>query len=305
MKRSTLPSLDDLRAFETAARLGSVRAAAGELALTHGAVSRRVAKLARDLGFRLFEPEGRGLRLTPDGAALSEAATRAFGLIEDSLATIRSASGSAPIVLSCERSLAMRWLIPRLSAFQDRHPEIEIHLSTGGGSPDFARERVTLAIRRLDFALDPAWTVRELMPERVGPVMVPGLRDRFALGDYVALGSRTRPKAWADWQRAHPHAPPPRSVQLLDHHFLMTEAALGGLGVALAPEVIVGQDVAQGKLAAPYGFTPDGTRYGLIYPGSYVPTGHADKLCGWLFDEAARDARVPPPAQAGPAPRRP
>lgn len=286
MKRSDLPSLDDLRAFETVARLGSVRAAAGELSLTHGAVSRRVAKLAVDLGFRLFEPAGRGLRLTRDGAALSEAATKALALIEDSVSAIRSASGSGPIVLSCERSLALRWLIPRLSAFQDRHPEIEIHLSTGGGSLDFTRERVTLAIRRLDFALAPDWTVHELMPERVGPVMAPGLRGRFERGDYVALGSRTRPKAWSAWHGTHPHVPRPRSLQLLDHHFLMTEAALGGLGVALAPEVIVSRDVALGRLVAPCGFVPDGTSYGLIYPNSYAPTGPAATLCAWLQTDA-------------------
>ena len=61
MKRSDVPCLDDLRAFESVARLGSVRAAADELALTHGAVSRRVAKLGRDLGLCLVEPMGRGL----------------------------------------------------------------------------------------------------------------------------------------------------------------------------------------------------------------------------------------------------
>ena len=89
MKRSEIPSLDDLRAFETVARLGSVRAAAPELALTHGAVSRRVSKLSADLGLRLLEAEGRGLRLTADGAKLAEAASQAFGLITDTLAEIR------------------------------------------------------------------------------------------------------------------------------------------------------------------------------------------------------------------------
>lgn len=287
MKRSELSSLDDLRAFETTARLGSVRAAADELLLTHGAVSRRVAKLSRDLGVPLLEPAGRGVRPTKEGALLSEATTKAFALIADSLSAIRAAPESDPIVLSCERSLAMRWLIPRLSAFQDRHPEIEIHLSTGGGSLDFTRERVTLAIRRLDFALDPAWVVRDLMPERVGPVMVPGSRERFAHGDYVALGSRTRPKAWAAWLRDHPQVPRPRTVQLLDHHFLMTEAALAGLGVALAPEVIVSGDVALGRLVAPCGFSPDGTRYGLIHPEAYRPTRSAETVCRWLEGEAA------------------
>ena len=179
MKRSDVPSLDDLRAFETVARLGSVRAAAAELALTHGAVSRRVSKLSVDLGLRLLEAHGRGVRLTSDGEKLAEATGKAFSSITDALAEIRSGSAPIPIILSCERSLAMRWLIPRLSGFQDRYPDVEVHLSTGGGGLDFARDRVTLAIRRLDFLVDPEWSIIRLMPERVGPVMLPSLRKRF------------------------------------------------------------------------------------------------------------------------------
>ena len=283
MKRSDIPYLDDLRAFETVARLGSVRAAAGELALTHGAVSRRVSKLATDLNLRLLEAEGRGLRLTSDGASLAEATGRAFGLITAALTEIRSASTPAPIILSCERSLAMRWLIPRLSGFQDRYPDVEVHLSTGGGAFDFARDRVALAIRRLDFPVDPGWTVIRLMPERVGPVMLPALRDRFEGGEYVALGSRTRPGAWEAWLTAHPQAPRPRTLRLLDHHFLMAEAALGGLGVALAPQAIAADDVALARLESPFGFDPDGTDYGLIHPKAMAASSELAALRDWII----------------------
>lgn len=285
MKRSDIPSLDDLRAFETVARFGSVRAAAAELALTHGAVSRRVSKLSTDLGLRLLEADGRGVRLTSDGEKLAEAAGKAFGLITETLAEIRSASTAAPIILSCERSLAMRWLIPRLSGFQDRYPDVEVHLSTGGGVLDFARDRVTLAIRRLDFPVPSEWTVIKLMPERVGPVMPPSQRERFAVGDYVALGSRTRPNAWAAWLEAHPDAPRPRTTRLLDHHFLMAEAALGGLGVALAPQAIAADDVASGRLHAPLGFDPDGSDYGLIFPKAMAMTDDLAALRDWLLGQ--------------------
>ena len=288
MKRSDIPVLDDLRAFEAVVRLGSVRAAAVELALTHGAVSRRVSKLSADLQLKLLEADGRGVRATADGATLAEATGKAFGLVTDTLTKIRSGSAQGPIILSCERSLAMRWLIPRLSGFQDRYPDIEVHLSTGGGALDFARDRVTLAIRRLDFMVDPEWTIIKLMPERVGPVMVPGLRARFESGQYVALGSRTRPGAWEAWFEAHGDAPRPVSSQLLDHHFLMAEAALGGLGVALAPQAIAVDDVANGRLEAPLGFEADGTDYGLIYPTSADVTAGLAALRDWLMVEADR-----------------
>ncbi|MCA3561284.1 MAG: LysR family transcriptional regulator [Aestuariivirga sp.] len=289
MRRSEIPSLDDLRAFETIARKGSVRAAAEELALTHGAVSRRAANLAGSLGLTLLEPDGRGLRLTQDGAQLAAAATQAFGLLSRTLQEIRHRQSAPPVLLSCERSLAMRWLIPRLSSFQDRHPEIEVHLSTGGGTLDFARDRIALALRRLDFPLQPDWSVQSLMPERVGPVHQPKLGDAFQKGDYVAIGSTTRPDAWQNWLREHPDAPKPRSMRMLDHHFLVIEAALSGLGVALCPRVLVRQDVNQSRLAAPYGFDPDGTAYGLISPKTAASSAGTAALCAWLFQVAAED----------------
>ena len=286
MKRSEIPSLDDLRAFETVARLGSVRAAGNELALTHGAVSRRVAKLTADLGFRLIEPDGRGIRLTAEGERLAGVASRAFGDIADVIREIRAGSARAPIILSCERSLAMRWLIPRLSAFQDKYPDIDVQLSTGGGALDFARDRVTLAIRRLDFPVDPEWTVIRLMAEQVGPVMVSSMRKRFETGAYVALGSKTRPLAWQMWLDMRPDAPRPRATQLLDHHFLMVEAALGGLGVALAPKAIAADDA---RLEAPLGFDTDGTDYGLIYPRRMIISDEVTALIDWLMAQPERN----------------
>ncbi|WP_287177372.1 LysR family transcriptional regulator [Mesorhizobium sp.] len=111
MQRSEVPSLDDLRAFQTVARLGSVRAAAAELALTHGAVSRRVSKLATDLGLRLLEADGRGVRLTSDGAKLAEATGKAFHLITDP--PLVWVSGSIP---GCRGAPVDRWRRARLRA---------------------------------------------------------------------------------------------------------------------------------------------------------------------------------------------
>lgn len=285
MKRSDIPSLDDLRAFAAVVRLGSVRAAATELALTHGAVSRRVSKLADDLKLQLLEPDGRGVRPTRDGASLAEAATDALKGIAATLAEIRSSSGTQPIVLSCERSLAMRWLIPRLSDFLDRHPGIDVHLATGGGALDFARDRVTLAIRRLDFPLGPDWTVTTLTQEAVGPVMRHDMAQRFADGGYLALGSRTRPQAWKNWLTSRPDIPTPRDVRLYDHHFMMLEAAANGLGVALSPRIIATDDIATGRLAAPAGFDADGTSYGLIRPGRVKMTENIRDLEEWVIKQ--------------------
>ncbi len=288
MKRSEIPYLDDLRAFEATARCGTVRAAADELSLTHAAVSRRVNRLAEMIGAPLFERSGRGLRLTGAGDQLAQVCRRSFDDLARAITSIRApqAPDTAAILLSCERSVAMRWLIPRLSQFQDAHPEIAVHLSVGGGPVDAAQNRVTLALRRLDFIIDEGWTVVPLFEETVGPVMSGDLRPGFEQGDYIALGSNTRPNAWDDWLARHPTAPRPRERRMFDHHFLMVEAASSGLGVGLVPHIMALDDINRARLVAPFGFDPDGSRYGVLYP-SQVPLGpDAGLLLNWLRDSS-------------------
>jgi len=283
MDRSDIPSLDDLRAFEATARLGSVRLAADSLALTHGAVSRRITKLANDIGVKLFEKSGRGLRLTPAGETLNLTLSRLFGELTATVRSLRATNaGKSSLVLSCEPSVAMRWLIPRLGGFQAAHPDVALHLSVGGGLVDFRKGQVDLAIRRLDFAVPETWNVRPLFPEKVGPVMRPELVPRFEHGDYLALGSKTRPDAWAQWLKTHPSARRPKEIRYYDSHSLIVEAASAGLGVALSPLVLAVDDVQRGSLAAPAGFDLDGSHYGLIWLGSNELQGVEFELAEWL-----------------------
>nr|WP_319383768.1 LysR family transcriptional regulator [uncultured Roseibium sp.] len=284
MKRSELPYLDDLRAFEATARNGSVRAAADELALTHAAVSRRVARVSETVGAKLFRKAGRGLMLTPAGESLRDACRRSFDDLLRTITTIRDAAetGDRAVLLSCERSVAMRWLIPRLSRFQDAHPDVKVHLSVGGGAVEERGNGAFLALRRLDFAPDDRWTIQPLFPERVGPVMIDGMRARFEAGDYVALVTKTRPEAWDRWLVANPDAPRPRERRGMDHHFLMAEAACAGLGVGMSPYVIAADDVAGNRLVAPFGFTPDGSHYGLFSRAGVELSQEAQHLADWI-----------------------
>jgi DNA-binding transcriptional LysR family regulator len=286
MRRSDIPSLDDLRAFEATARLGSVRLAADSLALTHGAVSRRITKLADDIGVKLFEKNGRGLRLTSAGETLNLTLGRFFGELATTVQNLRASNGEQQtIVLSCEPSVAMRWLIPRLANFQENHPTIAVHLSVGGGPIDFRKDRVNLAIRRLDFAVPETWSVKRLFAERVGPVMRPDLASTFMDGKYLALGSKTRPDAWAQWLMSHSSVQRPSDIRYYDHHALIVEAASAGLGVALSPLVLVADDIERGRLAAPLDFDPDGSYYGLIWLGTNELQGIELEFAKWLQKE--------------------
>ncbi|WP_120634186.1 LysR family transcriptional regulator [Ruegeria sp. EL01] len=284
MKRSDIPYLDDLRAFETTAQCGTVRSAADELSLTHAAVSRRINRLADMVGTPLFERSGRGLRLTAAGDRLAEVCRRSFDDLSRTIVSIREsqATDTGAILLSCERSVAMRWLIPRLSEFQDTHPEIAVHLSVGGGPVDSKQNRATLALRRLDFAIVDGWSVVPLFDETIGPVMSPDMFSDFEQGDYIALGSNTRPDAWDDWLRRNPDAPRPRERRMFDHHFLMVEAASSGLGVGLVPHIVALDDINRERLTAPLGFDPDGSRYGVLHPSQVPLDENAVLLLEWL-----------------------
>jgi len=289
MNRSEIPSLDNLRAFRTTARLGSVRLAAEDLALTHGAVSRRITRLSEDLGFRLFEKSGRGLRLTAAGETLNQTLDRCFSELETTIDSLRAThSRQNTLVLSCEPSVAMRWLISRLANFQGAHPDIALHLSVGGGAVEFRRDRIDLAIRRLDFALPETWHVQRLFAEKMGPIMRPELGPAFAAGNYIALGSKTRPDAWSRWLSAHPLAHRPTETRYYDHHFLIVEAASAGLGVALSPLVLASDDLENGRLIAPAGFDPDGSHYGLIWAGNGELGDNAHAFAEWLHEESRR-----------------
>lgn len=289
MKRSEIPSLDDLRAFESTARLGTGRLAAEELALTHGAISRRINKLSNDLGISLFDKDGRGLKLTAEGETLYLTVNRFLQELETTVKGLRAASASEnALVLSCEPSVAMRWLIPRLPDLQTKYPDVTVHLSVGGGPLDFRRDRVDLAIRRLDFAIPESWHVRRLFAEKVGPVMTSDIIEEFESGNFIGLGTRTRVEAWPDWLANGNGRFQPKEIRYHDHHFLMVEAASVGLGVALSPKVLAMDEIEKGRLLAPVGFEPDGSFYGVIWSKHTEMSSKGKKVIDWLTQETAR-----------------
>lgn len=271
MARS-LPSLNALRAFEAAARLGSVTAAADELHVTHGAVSRQVKLLEQLLGSPLFHRAGTGLRLSETGARLLPALTSAFDLMEAGVAQATRARGGQ-LTVSCLGTFTMRWLIPRLFAFRAAHPDIEVQLSASDGPVNFLRDGVDLAIR----AERPPWpagvAVRPFVEEEVGPVLSAALQERLRLhapadlARATLLHTETRTRAWADWFAAVGRAEvKPAAAQTFEHFYFMLQAAASGLGVAIGPKVLVDDDLSAGRLVAPFGFVKSGLSYISIRP---------------------------------------
>ncbi|MGL1930907.1 MAG: LysR substrate-binding domain-containing protein [Desulfotalea sp.] len=285
MKLKNFPSLDDLKALDALARNESIKGASEELSLTHGAVSRRISHISESLGKPITEVKGRSVRLTKAGQIMAKATSEALAIIKAGIEEVQDSPYTNAMVISCEHSVAARWLISRLSSFQKAYPNDPVHISIGGGSLGFNKEGVDAAIRRIDFPIKPSWSITHLFDESMGPTVAPSIMHDYKTGNYIALGSKTREDEWGRWLKAHPKFPRPTEIRFLDHHFLVIEAAIAGLGVGLVPKIIALDTVKNGQLIAPHGFDPDGSTYGLITSNNREKHPSLSKFQYWLISQ--------------------
>jgi DNA-binding transcriptional LysR family regulator len=284
-----MPSLLALRCFESAARFENFARAADELHLTPGAISRAVRLLEEDLGVDLFERRSRRVFLTNTGRRLAKAVSDGLGLMNQAVREIRTdARRARQLVLSCEPTLLMRWLIPRWSDFQTHHRGLDIHLVAGGGTFSFDHG-IDLAIRRDDFPRPPGYHAETLFPERVGPVCRPEKADQWfdksrkrLRSSAPLLQTNSRPTAWQEWARTKGLPIPAMEMQSFEHFYFSIQAAVAGLGVAIGPWHLVRDDIQSGVLAAPLGFVEDGSRYCLLSPSPPKPGSLEMDLLDWL-----------------------
>lgn len=293
-----LPPLNALRAFEAAARLNSISQAADELHVTHGAVSRQVRLLEEHLGVALFSKEGRGLKLTDAGIRLRDVSAEMFGRLRSTCAELQQGQADAPFVLACPGSLLARWFIPRLDRLNRELPELRLQLSASEGELDPRRSGVDATL----WFAEPPWPadmqVFELAAERIGPVLSPRYAHFAALHQAPAaallgeplLHTSSRPQAWPSWAASNAlDATILKLGQGFEHLYYLLEAAAAGLGVAIAPQQLVADDLAAGRLVAPWGFVETSARLAL-----WVPARRLDKraqlLADWLRNELERRA---------------
>ena len=294
MARRRLPPLKALPAFEEAARLLSFSAAARELNLTHGAISRQMKSLETHLGVRLFRRLNRRIELTDAGAAFLPAARTALDVVEASAARLSAATRQGPLVVSCLPTFMMRWLIPRLYDFNARHPAIDVRLSASSAPVDFAREGVDVAIRIGAGPWPEGIEAHAFMNEEIGPVCSPALAKRRRLrrpsdlGQHTLLHTETRADAWSDWlARSKTAGVDAAKGQRFEHFYFLLEAAVAGLGVAVAPRPLVMEDLKLGRLVAPFGFMRSGRQYCMLYPAELADLAKVRTFCSWI-DKARR-----------------
>lgn len=281
-------SLNALRAFEATARLRSFSAAAEELAVTHGAVSRHVKLLEDSIGLPLLQRGANGTAPTDEGRRLADSLSRAFALIQASVEELRP----GPLTLSCSESIMMFWLLPRLARFQEANPEVELRFNTGSGAIDFVRDNVSVAVRLSSFEA-PRDTIRtDAVAEWIGPVCSPQYQRTVRVASAADLGrarlmaSRTRMRAWEDWQRhQQSSAGELRVEETYAHFYLLIQAAKCGLGLANVPRMLVRDDLNNGTLVAPLGFVEGPHRLSVWLAPHLARRADAVRLADWLVEE--------------------
>jgi LysR family glycine cleavage system transcriptional activator len=294
MPRS-LPPLNAVRVFEVAARRGSFARAADELNITPAAVSQQVRHLEAQIGTPLFHRRGRGLELTRHGAEYAESLAVALDRMATATERVKTANRPDLLTVSTTPSFASKWLVPRLVDFQNGHPEVDVRLAASNSLVDLVREDVDVAVR-YGSGHWPQVSAHLLMRTELFPVCSPRLfegdrplREPSDLRHHTMLHLTT--DEWPRWLEAAgiPELDSSRGPRFGDAGLLIGAAAAGH-GVALGQRVLVADDLAAGRLVAPFRITlPSELAYFVVTPSAEVESPKVKAFVSWLR-KAARTA---------------
>jgi LysR family glycine cleavage system transcriptional activator len=300
-----LPPLNAVRAFDAVARLGSVRAAAEELAVTPAAVSQQLRVLEAHLGIALTQRHGRGLILTDSGRTWHGEIARHLRAIAAAAERVRP--GRRVVQVTVVQSFGSRWLMPRLTKFTAREPEIEVRIDASPVLADLARDPFDLAIREGRGVYSEAESTR-LFPLEFVPVASPAVARKLGRRGGAIDWPRARLlhelsyDYWPDWMAmAEVDDVDVARGLFFSHTMLALDAASEGQGVALAPLPMVERELARGALVIvdPRAYAP-GTGIYLSWPrkGLRTLSPAATAFRDWVLEEArASPAPLAPTAR--------
>lgn len=249
-----LPPLTAIEAFVAVARLGSVKAAAEELALSAPALSRRLQTLERFLGRPLFDRRHQAMVLNGDGDRLLTQIAPLLDQLSDVVESMTSAVEVLRLRLGVLPLFASQRLFPRLAELRGAHPELHLDIDTGAHGVARLGEGLD-AVIALARDIDPGLYAHRLDRNRVYVIGARSLVERSdpivrpeQLATLTALVHREMPDTFVAWRTAAGlHDIEPLAIDHFDSGALMLEAAAQGLGVAFMHESHF-QDAADPRL---------------------------------------------------------
>lgn len=274
-------SLNSLKFFYYVARYESMTIAAERLFVTQGAVSKQLKSLEEMLGFALFIREARKLRLTQQGESLFDCCQQAFQQLDQCLLQLQQTEIKKNLVLSCEPTIAMKWLIPRLAQFKQLYPEFEVSLLTAGGEVDFRAQNIDLALRRDDFDWGTAVYSEKIADEQMLYVKA---KHEQSTGNQVFI-SKSRPQLWQQFKRHYQAQLKEMKAVSLEHFYLCIEACLAGLGTTVVSAYMVERELKYHLLEQVASGYADGSSYYLLSAQPFEEDVRKLLLRDWLRDE--------------------
>lgn len=282
-----MPSLAALRAFSAFADTGSVQQAGALLNVSHAAISQQLRQLEAHMGVPLLDRSGRALQLTLEGEQLAQALALGFGAIRAAVQDLSTRGAGQPLHVTCTPMFASHWLMPRLAAFRQAHPEVDLVIDPTG-------EVVTLSPGGIDIALRygngdwPGLSVEPLLPSPMVVVAAPGLLDQRQIHrpeDLLDL-------PWLEeigtheasvWLRSRGVEDSIKAGRVVLPGNLLMEALRAGQGVAVSVRDFVAPDVAAGRLVELFCENP-GRGYHIVHRPGLLRPG-ARHFVNWLRHE--------------------
>jgi LysR family transcriptional regulator, glycine cleavage system transcriptional activator len=291
--------LNGIKAFEAAARSGSFAAAGAELNVSAAAISRMVHLLEQRLGVALFERKANRLSLTQAGRAYQSGLTPIFDALASLTAQVTAASKVRVLTIGVGPTFAMRWLIPRLAAFRKQEPDIDVRITLGGIAAPFGDDwscGVKLGDGQWPGLLAEPLFAGDLMPVCT-PQLAGTLKRPADLKGPALLRVAHAAEDWPLWLKA---AGVPRISARgpeFGYYGQALQAAGDGLGIAMGIRPYVDDDLAAGRLVAPFALSvPKGMRWYLLYRSFQTEQRDFTAFRRWIIraaaEPAARTAKV-------------
>jgi LysR family glycine cleavage system transcriptional activator len=292
-----LPPLNALRAFEAAARHLSFSKAADELAVTPAAVSHQIKGLEEWLAIPLFRRLNRAVMLTDEGQAYLLGIRDGLEAIGNATEKILLQGTSGSLTISTLPSFAARWLLPRLSRFQQRHPDINVRISATDILTDFHRESVDAVLRYGSGNYPDLHSELLLQEDNLFPVCSPALLEGphpltrpSDLAHHTLLHDDLRVD-WETWLSvADVKGIDSKKGLSFNDSSMVLSAAMAGQGVALGRSTLAAEDLKAGRLVKPFDIElKGGSAYYFVCPKEFVARPQIIAFRDWLFEEAEND----------------